>query len=266
MKSGILSYHLKAYWKELFFPEEHCMICGQIVDSSREKRINSICCRCDEQLETIEASFCKRCHKPLYKMNQVMTEHQLLCEDCLSLDTPHLTKNRSAVIYNDFMKEVLALYKYRGKETLAEVFSYLLKLTYDAYFEKIDILTYIPLHPSRLVERGFNQAEQLAIQLHVLIGVPVFPIMNRVKDTTKQSKTTSKSERKKQLDKAFVVDEEYSQLIKDKDILIVDDIYTTGSTLEEAAKILREEGAHQVYSLTLARAIFSRSFTNTLRS
>ena len=252
------------FLKVIFFPEVRCLFCGQTVDYNGNQNIHDICSKCNDQLEMIEPPYCKSCHRPLpnvqiHSMNDEIS-HQSHCEDCLAASTSSLTQNRSAVIYNDFMKEMLALYKYRGKESLAEVFSFLLKIAYDAYFEKtkIDLITYIPLHPKRLVERGFNQAEQLAIGLNRLTELPIYPLLIRVKETAKQSKT-GKQERKKQLEGAFEINGSYIHIINGKNILIIDDIYTTGATLQEVAKILVEDGAKTVNSLTLARATFSQS-------
>ena len=268
---GMINEFLKA----IFFPEVHCLFCGQLVANfdSEKQKIQEICSTCNEQLATIQHPYCESCHKPLshvqfHSHNDKVSNH-LLCEDCLAISTAYLAQNRSAVIYNDFMKEKLALYKYRGKESLAGVFSYLLKIAYDANYRemKIDLITYIPLHPSRLEERGFNQAEQLAIGLHQLTGIPMYPVLNRLKETAKQSKT-GKQERKMQLEDAFELNESYIQVINGKNILIIDDIYTTGATLQEVAKILVEGGAKTVNSLTLARAILRQrpSFSNRIGS
>ncbi|WP_339060502.1 ComF family protein [Tepidibacillus marianensis] len=163
--------------------------------------------------------------------------------------------NRSAVLYNEMMKEYLALYKYRGKESLAIPFGQLIKVTYDQYFKEtpLDLITYVPLHPSRLQERSFNQAEQLATQLSYYTGIPTIGTLKRIKETHKQSKS-GKWERLSEMKDAFQVDEKTKEYIQGKSILIIDDIYTTGATLNECAQELIDSGAGKVFRLTLARA------------
>lgn len=180
----------------------------------------------------------------------------LICEDCNKHHNEYIGQNRSAVLYNSFIREKIALYKYRGKESLSEVFSYLLITSYDTYYlnEEIDIITYIPLHHNRLLERGFNQSEQLAQKLGEYAGLPVLDTLIRTKASEKQSKK-SRNERLREIEGSFKLKESTIPLIENKKILIIDDIYTTGSTLSEAAKEIDKSRPKDVFSLTFARAI-----------
>lgn len=254
---------IKNYLESLFFPKQSCDLCEKPVNSINTSisknnsdiiSLTNICPTCSEHLQIPHDPFCKQCHKPI-KSGRV-----LLCDDCKDSYYKHLVFNRSAVIYNDFMKEKISLYKYRGKESLSVGFSQLLKTAYDQYFNSIDIdyITYVPLHPNRLRERGFNQAEQLAQKLHKFTGIPLLESLERIKDTGKQSKTSKRS-RIKQIEAAFIVKEQITEKILAQNILLIDDIYTTGATVNECSKVLKDAGVKNVYSLTLTRAFEERN-------
>jgi competence protein ComFC len=170
-----------------------------------------------------------------------------MCHDCKRWEEDkdwkgYLDSNYSIYLYNDFFKEVMATFKYRGDYVLAKIFTQKIK----DLLRKIqpDLLVPIPLSQERLYERGFNQAEALLIESGL---APTMPL-NRV-HSEKQSKK-SRHERI-HIPQVFQVDHQIQ--IKGKRILLIDDIYTTGSTLRHAAKLLKESGAERVQSLTLAR-------------
>ncbi|MFX0560608.1 ComF family protein [Tepidibacillus infernus] len=259
---------LKSYLNAIFYPEHRCLLCEKPIQShshdvlQKMLHLPHLCMICKNELEVIPLNHCYQCHKPIDPQIPVdkeehlpIQEGTLLCHDCI--DANHaLSFNRSAVLYNDFMKENIALYKYRGKESLSRIFSYLLKIAYDYYYKDVDIdfITFVPLHSSRLKERGFNQAEQLASQLSFFTGKPVYSLLQRIKETEKQSKH-GKWERLKQIEGAFIMEPLVEVNLQDKNVLLIDDIYTTGATLEECAQTLKGAGVNQVYSLTLTRAV-----------
>ncbi|MFV9510512.1 ComF family protein [Tepidibacillus sp. LV47] len=255
---------LRSFFHDLLFPEQKCLLCEKPIArhttdvSHHLSQMKDICMTCKEQMEIPPFPYCHHCHKPLdhvasTKINQ--SSDPYLCLDCQYQSNHTIVMNRSAVLYNEFMKDSIALYKYRGKESLSIVFSRLLKLAYDQYYQNvsIDVITYVPLHPNRLQERSFNQAEQLAMGLSRMIGIPVVNSLERVKETHKQSKS-GKWERFSEIENAFQVKEQIIGQIQGKTILMIDDIYTTGATLNECAKVLAHSGASKVYTLTLARA------------
>jgi competence protein ComFC len=136
----------------------------------------------------------------------------------------------------------MATFKYRGDYVLAIIFTEKIK----EFLRKIqpDLIVPIPLSKERLYERGFNQAEALLNESGLTQTIPLTRIHSE-----KQSKK-SRSERI-HIPQVFEVDRQIE--ILGKNILLIDDIYTTGSTLRHAAKLLKESGAERVQSLTLAR-------------
>ena len=207
------------------------------------KKESLICSDCEGKLAWLSGETCSICSRELDEKFRQGT----LCLDCVRWeDNPewagYLTKNISLFHYNDFMKEMIAKYKYRGDYALAEVFSFYLK----DHLQKLDydLVTVIPLSEERLKERGFNQAQALLD----VAGIECTPLLTRI-HTEKQSKK-SRQERIS-LPQVFQVTDE--SIIQGKRIVIVDDIYTTGSTLRHAAKALKLAGASNIQSITIAR-------------
>ncbi|UHA61565.1 ComF family protein [Metabacillus litoralis] len=145
------------------------------------------------------------------------------------------------------MKELLATFKFRGDAALVEVFhnDFLACYKTNLVKEKIDFTIPIPLSPERLYERGFNQAKLLA----TFLPLAQIDILTR----THHEKQSKKS-RQERLTASNMFSVEDSSKIMNKKILLIDDIYTTGSTLRHAAKVLKDNGAASVSSLTLIRS------------
>ncbi|MDZ5471942.1 ComF family protein [Bacillus sp. 31A1R] len=153
-----------------------------------------------------------------------------------------LDRNYSIYEYNEFLKEFIARYKYRGDYVLAKVFS-------ETVIEKLrtikyDLISYIPLSQERLHERGFNQSEAIIKEA----GKTPSGLLQRT-HSEKQSKKSRQD--RIHLPQVFQVKRDLD--LTNKKILLVDDIYTTGSTLRHAAKVLKQSGAISISSLTIAR-------------
>lgn len=262
----------KNYINDIIFPHNDCLICSSAITNFSNQSISSlegsrsdrqtikriyglanICSNCKKGFELPSENHCKVCHKPLSNVN-VKNE---VCSDCESNQANFLDYNRSALLYNDFSKELISLYKYKGKESLLPLFTNLLAITYDKYFlnEKIDFITYVPIHSNRLEVRGFNQAERLADGLHKYVNKPLVNTLIKVKDTKKQSKQ-HKWDRLCEVKDSFTLAsiDGITTQPEEKNILIIDDIYTTGFTLNECASVLKQAGANKVFGLTLTRA------------
>lgn len=219
----------QVYWSSFFKGPEDCYLCTT----------------CQDQLTEIEGITCQICSRPLEKLDlqYVIGEH---CYDCVRWEeelewSGYLQKNHSIYQYNDFLKELLSQYKFRGDYILVQIF--VNKVQEKLRSIDYDLLVPIPLSDERLFERGFNQSEALIVE------AGLFPthLLQRT-HSEKQSKKSRKD--RIHLPQVFQLIEKVS----DQKILLVDDIYTTGSTLRHAAKILKSGGATSVDSLTLARS------------
>ncbi|MGG3912675.1 ComF family protein [Rossellomorea vietnamensis] len=204
-----------------------------------------LCQECEKRLEKIEGKRCRGCSRSLEALPSNLVKEDI-CLDChrWELDPGWkgiLHKNDSLYHYNDFLKEYLAKYKYRGDHALAKAFSHTIK----SYLEKIeyDHIIPIPLSEERLYERGFNQSTALLEESEVRPS----HFLTRL-HSEKQSKK-NRAERLRQV-QVFQLGE---CDVEGKSILLFDDIYTTGTTLRHAAKLLKDAGAEEVSSLTLAR-------------
>jgi ComF family protein len=118
---------------------------------------------------------------------------------------------------------------------------------------KIILVASVPLHKRRLRWRGFNQAELLAKEIVSHFGWPMMPLLMLRKKYTKPQAKLKKEEREKNLQGVFGVAGEQITEIKDQTILLIDDVLTTGTTMNECAKILKEAGAKEVWGVALAR-------------
>lgn len=154
--------------------------------------------------------------------------------------------NRSVYAYNNFMKDILARFKFRGDTALADLFKKDVQSAFKRSFSiKEPVLVPIPLSKERLKERGFNQSMMLAS----MIGGPILEPLIKVH----QSKQ-SKKRKNERLHQQNLFQLRQSNPIVLKDVVLIDDIYTTGATVYHAAKILKEAGAKSVSSFTLIRS------------
>lgn len=231
----------------------HCLICHGEIESVYswrtlfgEEKIPKICGECEENFAPITGEVCEICGRP-FAFLDVEFKAGSVCLDCKRWEEDEhwsgsLDQNRSLYRYTDFTKDVVAQFKFRGDYILAEIFAEGLRQALQVF--QYDYIVPIPLSEERLYERGFNQAEALI----TTAGFKPNHLLSRV-HTEKQSKK-SRFERI-HLQQVFKLETDLN--LNSKTIVLIDDIYTTGSTLRHAAKILKENGAAKVYSFTLAR-------------
>ncbi|ERI08461.1 ComF family protein [Aneurinibacillus aneurinilyticus] len=230
-----------------------CSLCAQpvryVAQGAGEKGGTvPLCAVCKEQFAFILDNICKLCGRPWIA--------DTVCEDCARRTERYIHYSRSAVRYNEAMKGLLAQYKYRGDRKLADVMVSLLLRAWRLHYAgmKVDCLTYIPLHEARLLERTFNQAQEMACLLAHEVGVPLYGLLERKKATEKQSKQ-DRTSRLNALQNVFHFSPEEAFMLPDCPVIVlIDDVYTTGATLAEAGRAIKE-GIPQanVYGLTVAR-------------
>jgi ComF family protein len=221
-----------------------CPVCENIV-TPKGKRI---CSPCEKKLQLITEPRCKKCSKPI---DQDQREY---CSDC-ERKNYHFEHGYSMWIYNSTMKKSIANFKFSYKREYAKYYIQEIIREYGRVIKKLapDALVPVPIHKSKYRERGYNQAEILANGIGKALDIPVLPhLLIRNKKTLPQKQLSDK-ERLRNLQKAFVYNEafanNYSKSIKR--VLLVDDIYTTGSTIEACANILRHNGIEHIHFITL---------------
>jgi competence protein ComFC len=208
-----------------------------------------LCQSCTSYLEMIKGDICRICGRSFSLFPEQYRQGDS-CYDCIRWEEDEewagvLQQNRSLYVYNDFLKEVIAKIKYRGDSELIKAFYPIARSKFKSRFRN-SLLVPIPLSEERQYERGFNQAEIFARSLNSNVQ----PLLERITHEEKQSKKTREDRMSKKNNPFTVIDEDR---VKEKSIVLVDDVYTTGSTLRYAAKVLKEAGAMQISSLTLAR-------------
>ncbi len=242
---------LRALWRGLLnlaFPA-HCALCNTPLDID-----NSICLcnRCWDGLPRIRQPFCPKCGKPIRSLTKV--PYDTLCGDC------RLIKNRfglcrSAGLYEGELKECIHLFKYDGREELARPLGILMVEFFKRDFDgaRIDGLVPVPLNRAKLRERGFNQALLLAREVGGRCRIPVLRgALKRVRGGDSQSKL-KRAERFKNVRGAFSAGKE--GLVKSLNLLLVDDVFTTGATAKECVRVLLRAGAKRVDIFTAARGL-----------
>ncbi|MFD0827027.1 ComF family protein [Neobacillus sp. M.A.Huq-85] len=237
----------------ILFQQDRCYLCHQPIPPIIGWRVifspekdQYLCSECENKFEKIAGETCSICCRPFCNLDEKF-RHGDLCHDCLRWEQDpewqgHLDKNTSLYLYNDFLKEVIAVFKFRGDYVVAKVFAVQIQEVLQKM--KADVFVPIPLSEERLYERGFNQAEALLLEA----GFTSTLLLTRV-HSEKQSKK-SRSERI-HLPQVFAINPQID--IQGKNIVLIDDVYTTGSTLRHAAKLIKKEGAAGIQSLTLGR-------------
>lgn len=221
---------------DLFFPRQvKCMFCKS------ETGEFGICDKCLEILPMIEEPSCNKCGGRLIGDGSV----------CIECKGRKLDYDRCFCVlsYEEDVKQKIISFKQNGIKHIGETFAWLIERKFNELNLNVDMIIPVPINDNRLKERGFNQSEILAGEL-VSTGKVNTNIIFRIIDTPHQT-GLSRENREINLKDCFKVKDKKS--VKGKIILLIDDIYTTGSTLSECARTLRKAGATKVYALCLAR-------------
>jgi len=247
-------------FEQLLYPLK-CLKCGVYIDPAMVKPHTMEACFCDHCMTSgfypIDRPFCLKCG---LKFHKSFNENHM-CEACLK--TPlKLDRVRAALEYKGIIKDAIPLFKYHSKLSVAKVFERLLFETFLCHYAstRIDLIMPVPLHKTKLRERGFNQAFLLIRNFvkqyqQAFDQLPSWKIdtisLARIKITKPQT-GFDVEHRKANLKNAFKVINQ--KIIDNKHILLIDDVFTTGATCNEAARVLLKHGAKKVDGLVLARA------------
>lgn len=217
-----------------------CPICGKIP----AKKGESICPTCREQIIVIKEPRCKKCGK------QLQGDYIEYCYDC---SRKQFAYDQGAAIweYNQVARQSVSAFKYHNKREYGAVYAAEMarQLSRLIQFWQVEVILPVPLHKKRKAIRGYNQAEILARQLSSLIGIPVDTgLITRVRNTLPQKNIADKMVRQNNLKNAFKITED---IVKYNAVLLIDDIYTSGSTIHHLAGLLKENGCKRVYYISI---------------
>jgi len=221
----------------IFFPRR-CPICDRTIAYGQK-----ICEDCVEKLVCIAEPVCKKCGK------QLENERQEYCGDCMKKEH-YFTQGKAVFSYQKEMKLSMYRFKYANRREYATFYAEWAMERYGEWIRKrgIEVIIPVPMFAGKRRNRGYNQAEVFAKELSDVVRIPVDKnLVKRVKNT-KPLKTLTERQRKDNLKGAFQVG---ANIVKYSKILLVDDIYTTGATIDAVAEVLREAGIKEVYFLSV---------------
>ena len=222
---------------DIFFPGK-CVICGEY---------GSLCCgKCLQSIESIQTNTCPECGK--------ISINCQYCTNCRGKKKPKVFAVFVACSYgSSALKKIIYELKYSGITGLIPICGELMyQRVRSQNFPKNTVIVPVPLHKNRLNLRGFNQSELLARYLSKRMDLPGGDVLTRRLNTMNQV-GLRREKRLSNLDGAFdCSDKEY---ILGKNIILVDDVVTTGATLNECAKVLKQSGAKRIFAVVLARNI-----------
>jgi len=221
---------------DLLFPPQ-CVCCN--ADGS------FLCDDCRRNIQPIDAPFCPVCGYP-------GARHPDDCRQCHSHPLHHLRGIRSVALFESRpLRTAIHKFKYQNYHVLAKSLAPLLATCYTTTKLNTETIVPVPLHRTRYKYRGYNQAELLANELAKLIHQPINAQTLIRHRSTKSQMTLNAVERQHNVANAFICRNNHLQ---NKTVLLIDDVCTTGATLDACAEAMRQAGAEAVFGLTLARA------------
>lgn len=238
---------------DLVFPY-NCLLCrGSLFVNGRglptdEKR-DILCNRCVGTIEPNRPPFCSKCSRPVLDCDSP------LCRDCLKTEL-HFDQAWGACLYTGAVRRLIHLFKYNHKTSLRKplvdmIFSFL--DDYKIPLQSFEAIVPLPLHPARMRERGYNQAQLLSQPIAARLGTDhITDNLIRMRPTQNQA-LLGKKDRWTNIRGAFKI--KNVKPFSKKSVLLVDDLLTTGITASEAAHVLKEAGAARVGVVTLAIAL-----------
>lgn len=228
------------------FPQ-NCIYC----QGDREGGGDFLCGLCRSEIEFIRRPFCNRCGIPA-DISYDYPQDDFECGGCRK-DPFKFDRARSLGQYDSILRQLIHHFKYRRQMgVMTEIASLLQKFFAESELRGSGFyVSPVPLHFKKMKERGFDQSFVIAREVARDLGLPLANgFLRRVRETQPQAKKT-KGERAVNIRGAFEVDR--PDWVAGKDILLVDDVFTTGATVNEAARILKRAGAARVHVFTLAR-------------
>jgi len=223
---------------DLLFPPA-CLVCHRRIASATDV----LCESCLEKISLVPDDYCKKCGSALYDG---------LCENCFDHEFS-FDMSRSVFKYGDVIRDLVHQLKYEGRRSPVRILGKGMRefAKDNEDYQGFDLVTAVPLHRVRQRERGYNQSRLLGQELAQELGLPYREIVRRRYYTQSQT-NLDRFQRRANLRDAFKV--KRSAALSGKNIILVDDVFTTGTTASELAKTLKAGGANRVTVLTACRA------------
>ena len=234
---------VKKIWSKIldFFVPPVCIYCRKRVQDAY-----AICSECFQKISFLDEPCCDDCGAPLCYENSI-------CTYCLGTleNKKHYDKLRAIFNYDDFSKMSILALKHGDAAYVAKFFANLMYARYKKIFEEADVILYVPIHFKRLLKRHYNQAALIARVIGQRADKKVsHGNLIRVKNTKAQQ--GDMRSRKRNVKNAFKV--KNPELLQGLSVVLIDDVFTTGATLNECSRVLKESGVLTVICCTMARA------------
>ena len=201
------------------------------------------CVFCDALLGEGESYFCRSCGEKLE-----MAEGDKLCRKGTYYD-----RCVAPLYYQEMVRESFLDYKFHEKTWRSATYAAFLEPYVKKEFPEIDVVTWVPLSRRSQKDRGFDQSELVAKELSKRLNLPWEKLLEKVRDTRQQSRLVEPSERRANVQGAYALKKKVS--VQGLRVLLVDDIITTGSTIDECARVLRTAGAAEIHCAAIAQAV-----------
>lgn len=212
-----------------------------------------VCPECRKSFSLIEPPYCAACGKPL----EAALMDDGLCYSCSTVP-PSFTEARAAYVNEGALRELLLSFKYAGAVYLAGTFAQMMadsmRRNPHWFGGKKRLIVPVPIHRRKRLRRGYNQARELAVRLGAELDWPCAEVLKHLPDELPQA-SLGRKQRLTHARKVYVADEKKLKRcpVQGRDVLLVDDVFTTGATANACARILLRAGASSVCVLTLAR-------------
>lgn len=241
---------------DFIFPSNiYCICCGNLIDKSRKY---ALCDNCLDSIHWANGRTCSKCGKVLIetekrKLLDKVYNYQEICNDCKS-SKHNYNQGFTCMQYSNLEKEMIHKFKFNGCAYMGKKLGRIMLDRILLESIDVDLVTAVPMHPKKQLKRGYNQSELMAKVVAKGLGVVY---NNRVLIRNEYKAPMNKldaEQRYENVKKAYGIYDKTLKL-KEQSILLIDDIYTTGSTVDECSRILFEAGAGKVYVLTLAAGV-----------
>ncbi|MCK9263212.1 MAG: ComF family protein [Desulfomonilia bacterium] len=225
---------ISSLWETLL--PKRCLVC-----SGRDRVTRGVCVRCRSLIRQLDAPLCEVCGRPVGTPG--------VCLKCM-LSPPPFDRMVSACVYEGLIQDIIHQFKYRRATVFSKFLAGLVAQGLAADSESPDLIAAVPLHWSRLVQRGYNQSMLIARELSGYIGGVVrYDVLHKTRKTPSQV-GLPKVDRERNLERAFT-----ATGVEGKSVVVVDDVITTGRTAREVSRALRHAGAERVVFASVGRTV-----------
>lgn len=207
---------------------------------------NCFCQKCWDRIKLISKYYCKKCYKPVITAKGI-------CNECRNRKI-YYNNIKAIGVYEEILKQAIILYKFSYRWKIGYDFSELIQQNINAKFiTDNDFLVPVPLTKTKLLERGFHHTFFIIKALSKIYNIPVIKDLLIKKQDTPPQSLLSRQKRLVNLHDKFKINSKYLNLINKKKILLFDDVYTTGATIQECSKTLKNHNVKEINTLILAR-------------